>query len=306
MTDKTFNVLFLCTGNSARSIMAEALLNALGGERFRAFSAGSRPTGTVNPFALKRLTKEGIAAGTARSKSWQEFARPGAPPLDFVITVCDNAAGEVCPAWPGQPITAHWGVPDPAASPGSENEKRLAFAKAFAILHRRISLFASLNPAGLERLALERKVREIGHVVEDERGSSSRAGGPLHSGAARAKQIEIYEPALCCSTGVCGVDVDQRLVNFAADVDWAKQNGVRIERFNLAQQPMAFAENLVVRGFLESSGQEALPLVLADGERVLAGRYPTRAELARWAAVEPAAVDSKPDGGGCCSGSRCC
>lgn len=160
MSDKIYNVLFLCTGNSARSIMAEALLNALGGGRFRAYSAGSHPAGTVNPFALERLQKEGLAAEGARSKSWDEFAQADAPPLDFVITVCDNAAGEACPAWPGQPITAHWGVFDPAAV--EEGQKFMAFSKAFAILQRRISLFASLNPASLERIALERKVREIG------------------------------------------------------------------------------------------------------------------------------------------------
>ncbi|HYE34041.1 arsenate reductase ArsC [Methylocaldum sp.] len=166
MSEKTFNVLFLCTGNSARSIMAEALLNTMGSDHFHAFSAGSHPTGTVNPFALERLEKERIPTEGARSKSWNEFARPAAPVLDFVITVCDNAAGEVCPAWPGQPITAHWGVPDPAAVAGSDGEKRLAFSKAFAVLHRRVSLFTSLNPASLERLALEQKVREIGRVVE--------------------------------------------------------------------------------------------------------------------------------------------
>jgi arsenate reductase len=164
MTDRTFDVLFLCTGNSARSIMAEALLNAMGGGRFHAFSAGSHPKGTVNPFALERLEKEGIPAAGARSKSWHEFAKPGAPPLDFVITVCDSAAGEICPAWPGQPVTAHWGVIDPAAAPGSDDEKRLAFARAFVILQRRISLFTSLNPASLERFALEQKVREIGRT----------------------------------------------------------------------------------------------------------------------------------------------
>jgi arsenate reductase len=164
MTDRIFNVLFLCTGNSARSIMAEALLNAMGEGRFRAFSTGSHPKGLVNPLVLERLAKEGIPAPEARSKSWDEFAAPGAPPLDFVITLCDNAAGEVCPAWPGQPITAHWGVLDSAGAASSEGEQHLAFAKAFVILQRRISLFTSLNPAGLERLALEQKVREIGHT----------------------------------------------------------------------------------------------------------------------------------------------
>jgi arsenate reductase len=144
--------------------MAEGLLAKHGAGRFQAFSAGSRPTGTVNPLALERLQKEGIPLPEARSKDWDEFARAGAPLLDFVITVCDNAAGEVCPVWPGQPITAHWGVPDPAAVTGSEDQKRLAFAQAFAILERRILLFTSLRTEGLERFALEQKVREIGRT----------------------------------------------------------------------------------------------------------------------------------------------
>jgi arsenate reductase len=156
------NVLFLCTGNSARSIMAEGLLNKYGSGRFQAFSAGSFPTGQVNPFALERLELEGIVLADARSKSWDEFAKPDAPVLDFVITVCDNAANEVCPIWPGQPITAHWGVFDPAAA--DENEKRIAFAKAFAILERRIALFTSLPIVSLERMALERQVRDIGNI----------------------------------------------------------------------------------------------------------------------------------------------
>lgn len=160
MSERIFNVLFLCTGNSARSIMAEGILNKLGAGRFRAFSAGSHPTGRVNPFALEKLHLEGITLPNARSKSWDEFAQPGAPGLDFVITVCDNAAGEVCPAWPGQPITAHWGVFDPAAV--EESGKHIAFAKAFAILERRIALFTSLRPENLERLVLEKHVRDIG------------------------------------------------------------------------------------------------------------------------------------------------
>jgi arsenate reductase len=158
------NVLFLCTGNSARSIMAEGLLNKYGNGRFRAFSAGSFPTGQVNPFALERLEQEGIILADARSKSWDEFAKPDAPAMDFVITVCDNAANEVCPVWPGQPINAHWGVFDPAAA--EEKEKRIAFAKAFAILERRISLFTSLPITSLERMALERQVQDIGNMGE--------------------------------------------------------------------------------------------------------------------------------------------
>jgi arsenate reductase len=159
MSDKIFNVLFLCTGNSARSIMAEGILNHIGNGHFRAFSAGSMPTGEVNPYALKQLEKENIVLENPRSKSWEEFAQPDAPQLDFVITVCDNAAGEVCPILAGQPITAHWGVFDPAAV--EEEQKNIAFAQAFAILHRRISLFASLNPSNLNQLALENSVREI-------------------------------------------------------------------------------------------------------------------------------------------------
>lgn len=165
MSDRVLQVLFLCTGNSARSIMAEALLNALGRGSFKAFSAGSRPTGRVNPFALERLVKENIPAPGARSKSLDEFARADSPPLDFVITVCDDAAGETCPVWPGQPITAHWGVFDPARVEGTDGEKRLAFAKAFVILERRISLFTALNHAALERLALEHHVRAIGETT---------------------------------------------------------------------------------------------------------------------------------------------
>lgn len=161
---RIYNVLFLCTGNSARSIMAEALLNALGGGRFRAFSAGSHPAGFVHPLALAQLAQEGLPTEGLASKSWEEFAKPDAPPIDFVITVCDRAAGEVCPVFPGQPITAHWGVPDPAAVTGSEEAKRLAFANAFALLKRRIALFVNLHPESLERLALEQQVRALGRV----------------------------------------------------------------------------------------------------------------------------------------------
>ncbi|BBL59844.1 arsenate reductase ArsC [Methylomonas koyamae] len=160
MNDNVLNVLFLCTGNSARSIMAEGILAKYGGGRFRAFSAGSHPTGQVNPYALERLSLEGIALADARSKSWEEFTGPDAPAMDFVITVCDNAANETCPVWPGQPMTAHWGVFDPAAA--AEPEKRIAFAKAFAVLERRIGLFVNLPMASLERMALQRKVQDIG------------------------------------------------------------------------------------------------------------------------------------------------
>ncbi len=156
------NVLFLCTGNSARSILAEAYLNSAGQGRFKAYSAGSHPSGKVNPFALELLEKNRIPTAGLRSKSWDELAQPGAPRLDFVFTVCDNAAGEVCPIWPGQPVTAHWGIQDPAAVQGSEQEKRKAFLKAFTELTTRINLFTSLPLEKLDRLALKEKLEEIG------------------------------------------------------------------------------------------------------------------------------------------------
>ena len=162
MADRVYNVLFLCTGNSARSLLAEAILNSRGRGRFKAYSAGSHPKGTVNPHALHLLERMGLPTEGLRSKAWDEFARPGAPPLDFVFTVCDNAAGEVCPVWPGQPMTAHWGQPDPAAVEGSELDKTNAFREAFRMLERRITLFTSLPIASLDRLALGQKVREIG------------------------------------------------------------------------------------------------------------------------------------------------
>jgi arsenate reductase len=161
---RTYNVLFLCTGNSARSILAEAVLNSLGQGRFRAYSAGSHPTGRVNALALELLQKHRLPVDGLRSKSWDEFARPGAPPLDFVFTVCDSAAGEVCPVWPGQPITAHWGVEDPAAVEGSDEAKRRAFLSAFQILGNRIRIFASLRLESLDRLALDSRLREIGRL----------------------------------------------------------------------------------------------------------------------------------------------
>ena len=160
--NRTFNVLFLCTGNSARSILSEALLNKRGQGQFRAFSAGSHPAGRVNPYALELLQKMGYPTDGLRSKSWDEFAAPGAPELDFVFTVCDNAAGEVCPMWPGQPITAHWGIPDPAAVEGTDEQKRRAFDDAFRILERRISLFLSLPIRSLEQLVLQERLSEIG------------------------------------------------------------------------------------------------------------------------------------------------
>jgi protein-tyrosine-phosphatase len=164
MASAPFNVLFLCTGNSARSIMAEAYLNAAGQDRFVACSAGSHPAGAVNPFALDLLRKNRIDSSGLRSKGWDEFARPGAPTLDFVFTVCDNAAGEVCPVWPGQPMTAHWGIGDPAAVQGSEEVKRRAFLRAFSELSTRINLFMSLPIAKLDRLVLKKKLDEIGRI----------------------------------------------------------------------------------------------------------------------------------------------
>ena len=157
-------VLFLCTGNSARSILAEAALNQIGAGRFRAYSAGSRPTGAPNPFALALLQREGIDTGFARSKSWDEFAMPGAPKMDFVFTVCDSAAAEECPFWPGQPVSAHWGLPDPAAVTGSDAEKALAFADTWRMLTRRISAFAALPMATLDSMALKHKLTEIGEM----------------------------------------------------------------------------------------------------------------------------------------------
>lgn len=162
MAARSYNVLFLCTGNSARSILAEAFLNSRGRGGFRAYSAGSHPAGRVNPLALELLDRRGIPAEGARSKSWDEFARPGAPELDFVFTVCDNAAGEVCPVWPGQPMTAHWGVPDPAAVQGSRIEQMRAFEDVFRILERRIGIFISLPIASLDDMSLRERVREIG------------------------------------------------------------------------------------------------------------------------------------------------
>ena len=164
MTHQPFNVLFLCTGNSARSILAEANLNRIGGDKFRAFSAGSHPKGAVNPFALEVLGSYGYPTDGFRSKSWDEFAAPGAPQMDFVFTVCDTAAGEVCPIWPGQPMTAHWGIEDPAAVEGTDIEKERAFNTAFRYLKNRISIFTSLPIRSLDKLTLNAKLHEIGRM----------------------------------------------------------------------------------------------------------------------------------------------
>lgn len=162
MDQPVYQVLFLCTGNSARSIMAEVILRQVGAGRFRVHSAGSHPAGRVNPFALELLRKNHLPVEGLRSKSWDELAAPGAPPLDFVFTVCDQAAAEACPVWPGQPMTAHWGVPDPAAVAGSEDEKREAFRRAFLMLDRRIQLFLALPLEKLDRLQLRERLAAIG------------------------------------------------------------------------------------------------------------------------------------------------
>ncbi len=165
MTEKKYNILFLCTGNSARSIIAEAIMNRVGAARFNAYSAGSHPKGAVNPHALELLKRLDYSVDQFRSKSWDTFAGPGAPKLDFVITVCDDAAGEVCPAWPGQPMTAHWGMPDPAAVRGTRTEISLAFAETYRMLDRRIGAFANLKISGLDRLSLQTKLRDIGKAA---------------------------------------------------------------------------------------------------------------------------------------------
>lgn len=157
-----YNVLFLCTGNSARSIMAEAILNHLRGRNFKAYSAGSHPKGEVHPAALEQLQKTGLPTDGLRSKSWEEFSKPGAPQLDFVFTVCDNAAKEVCPIWPGQPMTAHWGVPDPASAAGTPEQIARAFRDAFVMLDRRIALFTSLSLKSLDSLAIRKELDQIG------------------------------------------------------------------------------------------------------------------------------------------------
>jgi len=163
----TFNVLFLCTGNSARSILAEAILAREGKGKFNAFSAGSQPKGAVHPFALDLLKKMNHPIGHLRSKSWDEFAVPRAPELDFVFTVCDNASNEVCPIWPGQPMTAHWGIPDPAAIAGSAVEQRLAFAEAYRQMSDRLSIFVNLPLQSLDRLSLQKRLTETGRKLPE-------------------------------------------------------------------------------------------------------------------------------------------
>jgi len=162
MSERSFNVLFLCTGNSARSILAESYLTSLARGRFRAYSAGSHPSGKVNPFALELLERNRMATDGSRSKAWDEFAEPGATKMDIIITVCDQAAGEMCPVWPGQPITAHSGVEDPAAVTGDDETKRAAFMKAFAVLQKRIALLTSVRLEALDRTATEQQLRQIG------------------------------------------------------------------------------------------------------------------------------------------------
>lgn len=162
MSDKVYNVLFICTGNSARSILAEALMNHHGQGRFRAYSAGSHPAGMVNPLALEELASLHLPTDGLRSKGWEEFAGADAPPLDFVLTVCDKAAGEVCPTWPGQPMTAHWGLPDPAAVQGPDEQRRLAFKEAAVMLSRRIQLMLALPLQTLDAMSLQHQLRDIG------------------------------------------------------------------------------------------------------------------------------------------------
>jgi len=165
VAERPYNVLFLCTGNSARSILAEALINQWGRGNFRGFSAGSHPKGTVHPIALQLLQRMNFPTKDLRSKSWEEFAAPGAESLDFVFTVCDNAAGEVCPYWPGQPMTAHWGVPDPAAAEGTDADKWLAFRETFRLLDNRIKIFTSLPLAALDRIKLQERLNAIGKTA---------------------------------------------------------------------------------------------------------------------------------------------
>jgi len=173
MSDQSLNVLFLCTGNSARSVMAEAILNREGRGKFRGYSAGSQPKGQVHPYTLDLLSKLNFDVSQFRSKSWSEFAKPGAPRLDFVFTVCDSAASETCPVWPGQPMTAHWGIPDPAVATGNEAEIRLAFADAFRMLNNRISIFVNLPLRSVDQLSLQRRLDAIGKTRDSDSASAA-------------------------------------------------------------------------------------------------------------------------------------
>jgi arsenate reductase (thioredoxin) len=175
VADQPFNVLFLCTGNSARSIMAEAILNKVGAGKFRAYSAGSQPKGQVHPETQRLLQSLGYDTSGFRSKSWNEYAKPGAPSLDFAFTVCDNAAGETCPVWPGQPMTAHWGIPDPAIAKGNTAEIALAFKDAYRMLHQRIGIFTALPLRSLDKLSLQNKLHEIGRM----QGAVAKANEPI-------------------------------------------------------------------------------------------------------------------------------
>lgn len=166
MTTKPLNVLFLCTHNSARSIIAEAVLNRLGEGRFKAYSAGSQPSGKVHPYALDLLRQLSYDTSSLRSKSWEEFTAPDAPDLDFVFTVCDNAANEVCPVWPGQPISAHWGLPDPSAAEGNDSEQHFAFSDTHRMLYQRISIFTNLPLASLDKLSLQKRLDDIGRYAQ--------------------------------------------------------------------------------------------------------------------------------------------
>jgi arsenate reductase (thioredoxin) len=172
--EQPYNVLFLCTGNSARSIMAEAILSKIGAGKFVAYSAGSQPKGQVNPYTIELLQSLGYETSRLRSKSWHEFAKPGAPPLDFTFTVCDNAAGETCPLWPGQPMTAHWGVPDPAEATGTPAEVALAFKDAYRMLHQRIGIFVALPIRSLDQLTLQKRLHDIGRME----GATAKAAEP--------------------------------------------------------------------------------------------------------------------------------
>lgn len=176
MSGKKFNVLFLCTGNTARSVLAESILRKLGAGKFEAYSAGSQPKGVVNPFALKVLAAEGYPAEGFRSKSWDEYAAPGAPQMDFVITVCDSAAGEACPIWPGKPVNAHWGIEDPAAVEGSDIDKEKAFVQAFKFMRNRIASFVELPVDQLETLTLNAKLRAIGEMGGASAGAQAGQG----------------------------------------------------------------------------------------------------------------------------------